>query len=219
MAMTADGKIATVGHEVHTFGSARDLEHLYGLRATADAILCGARTLEETRATLGNGGERFRKRRRRAGLTEYPVRVVVSGSASISPEAEIWKHRFSPIVLCVTSRASAKRLNALKSLASDLWVSPGETLDFKSALRWLGQTFSIRRLLVEGGGEVNAALFREGLVDEVHLTICPVIAGGREAPTIADGVGGPLQDAAMYQLTHRRQVGDELFLRYQRLPQ
>jgi riboflavin-specific deaminase-like protein len=219
MAMTADGKIATAGHEVHTFGSARDLEHLYELRATADAILCGARTVEETGATLGNGGERFRRRRLSAGLTEYPVRVVVSGSASISPEAEIWKHRFSPIVLFVTSRASAGKLKRLKSLASDLWVSPGDTLDFKSALRWLGQSFSIRRLLVEGGGEVNAALFREGLVDEVHLTICPVIAGGRQAPTIADGVGERLQDASMFQLIHRRQIGDEVFLRYQRIPQ
>ena len=45
MAVTADGKIATANRAVHSFGSARDLEHLYELRATADAILCGARTV------------------------------------------------------------------------------------------------------------------------------------------------------------------------------
>ncbi len=63
MAMTADGKIATANRAVHSFGSARDLRHHYELRATADAILCGARTVEISEATLGNGGEKFRRQR------------------------------------------------------------------------------------------------------------------------------------------------------------
>ena len=55
MAMSADGKIATANRAVTTFGSASDQEHLHALRATCDAIVCGARTVEETDATLGNG--------------------------------------------------------------------------------------------------------------------------------------------------------------------
>src|SRR5215831_19293529 len=90
MAMTADGKIATVNRTVHSFGSARDLAHLYELRATADAILCGARTVEISDATLGNGGEKYRRRRLKNGLTEYPLRVIVSGSGSIDTSARIF---------------------------------------------------------------------------------------------------------------------------------
>ena len=63
LAMTADGKIATANRAAHSFGSAHDLAHLYELRATADAILCGARTVEISNATLGNGGEKHRRRR------------------------------------------------------------------------------------------------------------------------------------------------------------
>ena len=44
MAMTADGKIATANRVVSSFGSRRDQEHLYELRATADAVMAGART-------------------------------------------------------------------------------------------------------------------------------------------------------------------------------
>ena len=55
MAMTADGKIATANRAVHSFSSGRDLEHLYELRATADAVLCGARTVEISRYHFGNG--------------------------------------------------------------------------------------------------------------------------------------------------------------------
>jgi riboflavin biosynthesis pyrimidine reductase len=60
MAMTADGKIATANRAVHSFGSPRDLRHLYELRATADAVMCGARTVEISGSILGSGGEKFR---------------------------------------------------------------------------------------------------------------------------------------------------------------
>ena len=110
MAMTADGKIATANRAVHSFGNARDLRHLYELRATADAILCGARTVEISDSILGNGGENFRKLRLKNGLAEFPVRVIVSGSGSINPAARIFQKKFSPIIVLTTHRASAKKL-------------------------------------------------------------------------------------------------------------
>jgi riboflavin biosynthesis pyrimidine reductase len=61
MAMTADGKIATANRTVHSFGSAQDLAHLYELRATSDAVLCGARTVEVAETTLGPGVAKFRR--------------------------------------------------------------------------------------------------------------------------------------------------------------
>ncbi|HLZ53931.1 MAG TPA: dihydrofolate reductase family protein, partial [Verrucomicrobiae bacterium] len=64
----------------------------------------------------------------------------------------------------------------------------------------------------EGGGELNGALFRAGLVDELHLTICPKIFGGRQAPTIADGNGfSRLANAERFQLKSMRRVRGELF--------
>ena len=102
MAMTADGKIATANRAVHSFGSPRDLEHLYKLRTTADAVMCGARTVEISDAGLGNGGEKFRKVRLTCGLAEYPSRVIVSGSGSIDPAANIFQQRFSPIIILTT---------------------------------------------------------------------------------------------------------------------
>src|SRR5271167_3839217 len=83
MAMTADGKIATANRAVHSFGSQHDLAHLYELRATAEAVMCGARTVEISQTILGNGGGKFRRQRLKTGLTEFPLRVIVSGSGSI----------------------------------------------------------------------------------------------------------------------------------------
>jgi riboflavin-specific deaminase-like protein len=211
MAVTADGKIATANRVVHSFGSARDLQHLYELRATADAVMCGARTVEISQSILGTGGEKFRRRRLKNGLAEYNLRVIVSGSGSIDPNAEIFKKKFSPVIVLTTERAS-KNLAQLRKLVDSVKVCGKTEINFQAALRWLREKWQVKRLLCEGGGELNEALFRAGLVDEVHLTICPKIFGGQNAPTIADGRGFlSLTDAAQFNLQSVQRVRDELF--------
>jgi riboflavin-specific deaminase-like protein len=213
MAMTADGKIATANRAVHSFSSRRDLEHLYELRATADAVMCGARTVEISRTILGTGGGQFRKRRLRRGLAEYNLRVVVSGSGSINPHAEIFKKHFSPIIILTTARASRTKLRGLRTIADEVMVCGKREINFYAALRWLRAKWGVRRLVCEGGGELNDALFRAGLVDKLHLTICPKIFGGSEAPTIAEGLGlSRLAAAGSFQIKSSRRVGDELFV-------
>jgi riboflavin biosynthesis pyrimidine reductase len=62
---------------------------------------------------------------------------------------------------------------------------------------------------------LNAALFQAGLVDELHLTVCPNIIGGRKAPTIADGRGfAHLAEAYPMELVSARRVKEEMFLVY-----
>ena len=213
MAMTADGKIATANRAVSSFGSARDHEHLLELRATADAVICGARTADLNAINLGPGPARFRRARLRRGLAEYNLRVLVSGSGTINPAAEIFRHRFSPIIILTTGRALSARRKVLRRVADEVKVFGEREINLRVALRWLQRTRGVNRLLCEGGGELNDALFRTGLVDELHLTVCPKIFGGRHAPTIADGLGFPnLAAAARFELQSSRRVGDEMFL-------
>ena len=212
MAMTADGKIATANRAVHSFGSQRDVAHLYELRATADAVMCGARTVKISETILGNGGEKFRKRRLKSGLAEYPLRIIVSGSGSIDPVANIFQKRFSPIVILTTERASARKLAQLSKLADHVKICGETEINFPSVLRWLRKQFGVKRLLCEGGGELNDALFRADLVDEIHLTVCPKIFGGRTASTFADGLGCQrLTDATNFELTSLKRENGELF--------
>jgi riboflavin-specific deaminase-like protein len=212
MAITADGKIATANRAVHSFGSHRDLTHLYALRATTDAILCGARTVEISRSILDNGGGHHTRQRLRRGRPEHNLRVIASGSGTIDLRAEIFQTRFSPIIILTTARISPGNLARLRKVVHEVKIMGQREINFPAALRWLRAKWQVERLLCEGGGELNAAMFQADLVDEIHLTICPKIFGGRHAPTIAEGEGWPgLRWAKQFELSHFRAKGPELF--------
>jgi 2,5-diamino-6-(ribosylamino)-4(3H)-pyrimidinone 5'-phosphate reductase len=214
-AITADGKIATVNRAVSFFTSAYDQQHLLELRATADAVMCGARTVSLGTINLGPGGLKYRRLRQKRGLDEYNLRVIVSGSGKVNPRADVFRHRFSPIVVLASGRITPARLRRLQGVADEVKICGDGDLDFPAALAWLRERWQVKRLLCEGGGELNAALFHAGLVDELHLTIAPKIFGGRSAPTLADGIGAAtLAEAVRLQQRSMRRVGDELFLVY-----
>jgi riboflavin-specific deaminase-like protein len=217
MAMTADGKIASTNGVVNSFGSPRDQAHLYELRAQADAVLCGARTVEMEGITLGPGGPKFQRRRLRNHLAEFNLRVIVSGSGSISPKIDLFKARFSPIIVLTTGRISSIRLRELSRVADEVKIMGKSEIDFRAAARWLRQKWNVKRLLCEGGGTVNGALFQTDLVDQIHLTICPKIFGGRHAPSIADGLGFDRLDLAKkFRLDSATRINSELFTVFSR---
>jgi riboflavin-specific deaminase-like protein len=162
---------------------------------------------------LGPGPAKYRQMRLKKGLPEYNLRVVVSGSGNLNPRAEIFRHRFSPIIVLVTRRAPEIKLRQLREVADEVKAFGDTQLNFTEALRWLRQKWGVKRLLCEGGGEVNAGLFEEGLVDEVYHTLCPLVIGGRSAPTMADGNGfSTLASAVRLRIKSLKRVGDELFL-------
>jgi riboflavin-specific deaminase-like protein len=215
MAMTADGKIATANRLVSSFGSPRDQDHLLRLRATADAVMAGARTADLNPINMGPGPARYRRCRLRRGMAEFNLRIIVSRSGTVNPKAEVFKHKFSPIIILTTRRATTARLNKLHALAAEVKICGTNEIDFARALRWLRTKWGIKRLLCEGGGELNDALFRAGLVNQLHVTVCPRIFGGRAAPTIADGVGaGSLARTARLELDSARRRGNEMFFLY-----
>ena len=214
-AITADGKIAFANRQFIPFGSKHDHEHMFELRATADAVMAGSRTVETPGTTMGPGGKKFQRLRLEHSLSEFNLRVIVSGNGSINPRADIFKHRFSPIIMLVSERAPEKQLRQLRTLADEVKVFGEKEVDLAAALRWLREKWKVKRLLCEGGGALHGSMVRAGLINELHLTICPKIFGGRDAPTFADnGHAVKLIDATAFKLKSAKRIGDELFVVY-----
>ena len=216
LAITADGKIATANRAISSFGSRRDLLHLYQLRKNADAILCGATTINAENADLGPGPATSRVPS--SSKTKLPLRVIVSGRGRVDIAARLFRRPFGPIVVLTTERVAPARRRQLQSVAQQVHVCGASQVDFPTTLRWLRSEWNVHQLLCEGGSQVNAALFEADLVDEVQLTICPWIVGGGQAPTLADGRGvAVLAHASAWQLHRARRLDKELFLIYRRV--
>ncbi len=212
MAMSADGKIAPPHRRFVAFGSRRDHANLLALRATADAVMCGARTVDSAPVTLDAGGAAYEQRRLRAGLARQNLRIVVSGCGSVDLRAAVFQHQVSPVIVLTSGQAPKSRLARLERLANCVKVCGEKSVSLDQALGWLRREWAVKRLLCEGGGELNFELLRLGLVDELHLTLCPRVIGGRDAPTIADGEGfASLAKTANLKMTRKRRIGDELF--------
>jgi riboflavin-specific deaminase-like protein len=218
MAMSADGKIATSNRRVSSFGSSADGDNLYRLRSTVDAVMNGARTADLNPIDMGPGATKWRQARLRRGLSEFNLRVIISGSGSVNCGAKVFQEQFSPILIITGGRVPKARQNALRKVAKSVFAAgTGSEVDLGEAVRWLRREWDVKRLLCEGGGALNDALFREDLVDELHLTICPLIIGGRNAPSISDGIGfSRLHDSSRFILKNSHATGGERFLIYER---
>ena len=89
----------------------------------------------------------------------------------------------------------------------------GGEIDWIDAFQQLAN-FDIKRLAILGGGKLVASVLAAGLVDELWLTVCPLILGGADAPTPVEGKGFLADLAPKLELLAVKQVGQEVFLHY-----
>ena len=86
-------------------------------------------------------------------------------------------------------------------------------IDWIDAFQQL-ETLGIKRLAILGGGKLVASVLAAGLIDELWLTVCPLILGGVDAPTPVEGKGFLADLAPKLELLAVKQVGGEVFLHY-----
>ena len=211
-AMSLDGKISTEHRDPVLFTSKIDRGLMDEIRADVDAVLIGAGTLRAEEPPVRIRSARRRDERARTGKSPHPVSVILSRTMLLPVEGRYWKDDQVERIIATTNQAPDERILPFKDKA-EVIRSGRHAVDLGELCRLLYDR-GISRLLVEGGGEVNMAFWEAGLVDEVYLTLCPVVIGGRNAPTAADGTGFTLDSIRKLRLIESRRVGQELFLRY-----
>jgi 2,5-diamino-6-(ribosylamino)-4(3H)-pyrimidinone 5'-phosphate reductase len=213
MAMTADGKITSATREYPRFTSSDDRLNMDRLRAEADAVLIGAGTLRADDPPLHVRDPAMAEHRRALGKDAPLLSVLVTASAAVDPAAGFFAAGPDGTrIVATVENAPADRVGNLERLA-EVWRVGRDAVDLDALLACLAER-GVRRLLVEGGGELNWHFIRAGLVDEIHLTVAPALLGGREAPTWIEGTGLAMEEQRRLRLLDVRRVEDELFLRY-----
>jgi 2,5-diamino-6-(ribosylamino)-4(3H)-pyrimidinone 5'-phosphate reductase len=214
VATSLDGKIATAARDPVTFTSRRDRAHLHALRDASDALLLGAATIRAEDPPLLPTAERAAARRA-SGLAELPVRSVVSATLDLPIGRALAARAGSVVVVFTVDGAPAERRSALEAAGVEVETLGRDRVDFDRALASLAR-LGARRVLAEGGGDLGFSLFQADLVDEVELTICPVVIGGVRAPSPADGAGFRANELKRFTLADHRVEAGEVYLRYVR---
>ncbi|WP_414541545.1 RibD family protein [Nostoc sp. CCY0012] len=228
LAMSADGKIADCRRSPARFGSGADKSHLQAQIAASDAVLLGAGTLRAYGTSLTVSQPILLQRRMQEGKPAQPVHIVITHSADFNPEIKFFQQPIERWLLTTTKGASLwqARENTLQSTRvkpthdyppkfNKIIVFDTSTgkVDTSAALQHLA-FLDITRLVVLGGGELVASMLELNLIDELWLTVCPLILGGVTAPTPVEGTGFISQLAPKLELLEVHQVEQEVFLHY-----
>ncbi len=204
---------ATVDGRSGQLGNPWDLRVFSLLRQTADVILVGAQTVRAE----GYGGELLGAEaqawRSDNWLDPHPPLAIVSGSLNLDPGLEVFTQApVRPLVLTLAG-APQERREAL-SQVSDV-VNVGEaSLDVDRLVDELAGR-GYRNIHSEGGPTLLGSFAAAGRVDELNLTVSPLLVGG-DAGRIAHGSHGEGEAARSMELARVLKADSMLFLRYVR---
>ena len=204
LAVSLDGRLAPAEGGAAQLGGPGDRRVLEEALAWADACLIGARSLRLHGCTCLIHAEDLLEQRRRAGRSDQPAAVVVSRRAHFDPQLRFFSQPLDRWLLTPSPALEVPPPGFRAVRALGPWPE---------SLRELAAA-GLRRLVLLGGADLAGQLLAEHLVDELQLTLCPLLLGGPHS-WLPPGVDLP--PSRWVLLEQRLLEGQELLLRYGRL--
>jgi 5-amino-6-(5-phosphoribosylamino)uracil reductase len=205
--MSADGYINDASPGGLVLSGPEDLDRVDEVRAVSDAIMVGAGTIRTDDPSLLVKSAQRRLRRQQQGQPASPVKVTITASGDLSPDARFFAAD-GATKLVYAGAACAERLTTrLSERATVVALPPGRGLPF--VLADLVER-GIGRLMIEGGAQLLGEALRGGLADELQLAIAPVFIADPAAPRLVAGGGV----SGRLRLADAGPVGDMAVLRY-----
>ena len=206
LASSLDGRIAAANGESRwvTGSDARAKGHL--LRSRVDAIVVGSGTAlaDDPELTARRGGR----------VVHRPVRVLVDSKLRVPPSAKLYREGADRTWVLCGSEAGVRRRRVLEDLGARLLEVPTRAgkLDLKRAAARLARE-GLTQILIEGGGDLAAALLRARLVDELHWFVAPRVLGGDGRPSVGDLGLGSLVESPQLLNGRLGRAGGDLYIR------
>jgi 5-amino-6-(5-phosphoribosylamino)uracil reductase len=209
--MSLDGFLDDASDQRLLLSNAADFDRVDEVRAGSDAIMVGAATVRNDDPRLQVRSAERIARRRTAGRPAQPLKVTVTNRAKLDPDARFFTVGSGPkLVYCAsdTLEMAAEQLSPVATV-----IDGGRPVELRRVSEDL-HTRGVRRLMVEGGGEVHTQLLTEGLADELQLVIAPIFVGRPGATRFVGAGRFPFSGGRRATLVESRPIGDVVLLRY-----
>lgn len=183
VAMTLDGKIATATGDSRWISCAMSRQYVHHWRNRVASIMVGSQTIFHDDPLLTT--------RLSGTISQDPVRIVVDSVGRIPLESRVINNTSNVgMILASTSRIPPERERQFTEKGVQVLKLDGfdGKVDLKALMNRLAQ-MEIDSVLLEGGGNLNYAALRAGIVDKVLVFIAPKIIGGDAATTPVEGIG------------------------------
>jgi riboflavin biosynthesis pyrimidine reductase len=118
------------------------------------------------------------------------------------------------VVAILSERVSDEYLAFLRERGVSYLLAGAGNVDLTLALEKIGVCYGVRTLMLEGGGRINAAMLRAGLIDEVSLLVAPIADARIGAPALFDIEGDDITPCRLALEAAERRPHDVLWLRY-----
>ena len=209
MVTSTDGAIS-IGGRSGSLGSDADHQVFRAIRAVGDVIIAAGGTVRAEGYGPPKPSAEVRAARVERGQTAYPRMAVVSGSLDLDETSAYFTEAPEPPLVYTVERAPEARLAALRRVA-DVQIAGEESVDLAAMAAHLG-SLGIRAAVVEGGGVLNGHLLGADLIDELNLTVAPLLVGGSARRAVASVAEHPQRLA----LAHLWESDGNLLARYVR---
>ncbi|MFH0887482.1 MAG: bifunctional diaminohydroxyphosphoribosylaminopyrimidine deaminase/5-amino-6-(5-phosphoribosylamino)uracil reductase RibD [bacterium] len=183
-AMSIDGKIATSTGESKYISNAESRIRVHKIRSQNDAIMVGVNTVikDDPSLTVRLPGKKIKNQ---------PIRIVLDSMARTPIRSNILSKKDSRTIIVVSSKAPINKVKNLEKAGGQVLIGKkGKKgrVSMLNLVKELGQR-GIISIMIEGGGETNAAAIEADIVDKIICFITPKIIGGRYSKTPVEGIG------------------------------
>jgi 5-amino-6-(5-phosphoribosylamino)uracil reductase len=206
---SADGAVTEHGHSEGLSDAADRRIFLLG-RELADVILVGAGTARAEQYRGARTSAEKRRRRSAEGREPVPPIVVVSTRASLDPAARLFTDTTVPPIVVTTEHAPAEQRYRLAEAGADVVVAGRCRVDLTRMRDELAAR-GLHRLCCEGGPTLFGSLLAEHLVDELRLTVSPLLTAGPAGRIVHGPTVTPPRELSLASVVRSR---DSLMLRY-----
>jgi len=118
------------------------------------------------------------------------------------------------VVTVLSERVPDEYLAFLRERGVSYVLAGERDVDLSLALEKIGEHFPVRTLMLEGGGRINGAMLRAGLIDEVSVLVVPVVDARTGTPALFDIEGDAVTPRRIALESVERRADDVLWLRY-----